>query len=247
MLRVFANDFINIGGTFALMRHCLYDAEVNNKPFSEENWKELIKSLIMLQEECDKMDLKISSAMVLKKLDNLPIGNSELDMLLDIVKEESKSKLFLLISSDRAAYYDPDKPCWDGEIIDNFSDMVEDIIESNNCFALDRHTACVFHLMRIMEKGVQKFGNKLGVSESFTCNEEWQKILNAIRGQLNILHPKQKDPDRIKYESMLGHLETVKIAWRNPTMHPKATYTEAEARFLLAAVEIFIKGLLKIL
>jgi hypothetical protein len=81
----------------------------------------------------------------------------------------------------------------------------------------------------------------------FTYNEDWQKIVNAIRGQLNIIYPKHNDSERIKYESIIGHLETVKIAWRNPTMHPKATYTEEEAKALLGAVEIFIKDLAKIL
>jgi len=65
---------------------------------------------------------------------------------------------------------------------------------------------------------------------SFTYNEEWQAILNAIRTQIKILYPKGNDTDRIKYEAIIAHLETIKIAWKNPTMHPKATYTEEEAK-----------------
>jgi len=46
---------------------------------------------------------------------------------------------------------------------------------------------------------------------------------------------------RIKYEAMLGHLETVKITWRNPTMHPKATYTDREAEKIIGAVQAFVE------
>ena len=40
---------------------------------------------------------------------------------------------------------------------------------------------------------------------------------------------------------MIGHLETVKIVWRNRTMHPKATYTEEEAKKIVNAVQVFVQ------
>jgi DNA-directed RNA polymerase subunit H (RpoH/RPB5) len=98
-----------------------------------------------------------------------------------------------------------------------------------------------------MEKSVQKIADKLGLPIASVCDKEWQTIINEIRGQLNSLYPKHSDPDRIKHEAILGHLETVKIAWRNPTMHPKATYTDEEAGAVLNTVKIFVKELPKIL
>ena len=144
-------------------------------------------------------------------------------------------------------YYNPDDPIFSKDIMDKFPEMIEDISEAGNCYALCRNTACVFHLMRITEKAVQKLANKLGISTMITCDKEWQTILNDIRGQLKTIYQKHADPGRIKYEAIIGHLETIKIAWRNPTMHPKATYTEEEAKSILGAVEIFLKDLAKIL
>lgn len=161
-------------------------------------------------------------------------------------KDEVSAKKVIVLPSSRDKFYDSDRPIWGKEVEDKFLDMVEDITEANNCYALNRNTACVFHLMRVMEKAVQKLGSKLGLSMISVCDETWDKIVRESRKQLNLLYPKHADQNRIKYEAILAHLETVKIAWRNPTMHPKATYTEEEAKALMSAVEIFIKDLVKL-
>ena len=162
--------------------------------------------------------------------------------LVNRFKDEGSAKKVLILPSDREKFYDLKSPIWGNEVQDKFLDMIEDIVEANNCYALDRNTACVFHLMRVMEKAVQKLAIKLGIT---LTGEAWQGVINAIRGQLNVSYPSHSDPERIKYESILGHLETVKIAWRNPTMHPKTTYGEKEAKAILSAVEIFMEDLAK--
>jgi hypothetical protein len=247
MLKIHAEEFINLTEGFNTTSNCFLIAENKNIPITGKILHDLRQGLNLLKDICDRMGFKISSSILSQKIIDLPQNSRELDTLIDIVKEEMKLNLFLLISQDRAKYYNPDKPIWGTEIADKLADTIEDIVESNNCYSLDRHTACVFHLMRIMEKSLQKYTEKLGISLSSICDEKWQIIINQIRGQLNKLFPKHGDSVRTKHESILGHLETVKIAWRNPTMHPKATYTEEEAKSLLNAVEIFMKDLVKIL
>ncbi len=163
------------------------------------------------------------------------------------IEDELKTRVFLAISPDKERFFNPPENIWGDEVTTKLSELSEDIVEAHNCYALDRYTSCVFHLMRVMEKSVQKFADKLGLLLSATRDKEWQTIINDIRKQLNNLYIKHSDPERIKYEATLGHLETVKIAWRNPTMHPKATYTEEQAKMLLSATEIFIKDLVNIL
>ena len=97
-----------------------------------------------------------------------------------------------------------------------------------------------------MGDGQGKSDRLLGLGIAATYDKEWQKIINDVRGALKVKHPKDKDPMRIKYEAMLGHLETVKIAWRNPTMHPKATYTEKEAKKIISAVQAFVEDFSKL-
>jgi hypothetical protein len=64
------------------------------------------------------------------------------------------------------------------EVYDKFPAMQEDISEAGKCIAFDRPTAAVFHLMRVMEIGVQSFGTKLGVTLANEMN--WQKILDLV-------------------------------------------------------------------
>ena len=44
-------------------------------------------------------------------------------------------------------------------------------------------------------------------------------------------------------QQVRAHLHAVRIAWRNDTMHPKATYTEEEAKELLGHVLAFLRHL----
>ena len=90
---------------------------------------------------------------------------------------------------------------------------------------LGRNTACVFHLMRVMEAAVQGFGTKLGVPLVYDL--EWQTILDRLNPPIKPMN--KGDPLRPVYSAIHANLYHVKIAWRNETMHPKATYDEGEA------------------
>lgn len=251
MIKFYAGRlFIIVGYLDSMAKLVQTNGEFNLDPKLHENIK---PDIDWLQCTLCKMGLPMSTLIAQRIRDRIVEGPKINNQLKDLINElhsrimdEIDSRYVFILSLNEKEYYNPDVSIF-GILPNNYDDMMEDIVEAGNCFALGRYTACVFHLMRVMEKALQKYANKLGISESFTCNKEWQKIINAIRGQLNILYAKHKSPDRIEHESILGHLETVKIAWRNPTMHPKATYTEEEGRAILSAVEIFIKDLVKIL
>ena len=151
----------------------------------------------------------------------------------------------MMIPADRVAYYETPNTFLGNEVLSRLIEVgleaTTDAAEAGNCYATGRYTACIFHLMRLMEKCVQKMGNDLGIPEKITCEKEWQKILNDMKGKIKEKYPSEKDSERIKLESVIGHLETVKIAWRNPTMHPKATYTAREAENIINAVRIFLE------
>ena len=247
MIRFTAETYINLGKVITDFSQCFYHASIDeDAQIKPDEYADLKKFLVRLKEHTEKLKLNISSAILKNKLNDLPQNLREFELLIDVIKEELRNSLFFCVSSDKASYYNSDKPLFGNKIEDKLPNLSEDIIESGNCYSLDRYTACVFHLMRIMERGVQELANNLGIPTIFTDNKDWQKIINSIRTQLNTKYPKHNEPDRIRYEAIIGHLETVKIAWRNPTMHPKATYTEEQAKILLDAVEIFMKDVFEI-
>ena len=121
--------------------------------------------------------------------------------------------------------------------------MSEDISEAGKCLALNRATASVFHLMRIMEIAVQRFGDKIGVA--LATDKNWQNILEEINKAIKALD--QKSLKTKAYAEASAHLYNVKVCWRNAVMHPKQTYTPAEAEVLFPAVKSFIRDLAELL
>lgn len=117
-----------------------------------------------------------------------------------------------------------------------------DLDEGAKCLSFGRSTAAVFHLMRVMEIGVQKFGDKLGVM--LVSEKNWQNILDQVNPPIKALG---KAPEAAKYASIAAHLFNVKLAWRNEVMHPKATYTPEEANRIYQAVEAFMTDLVGVL
>jgi hypothetical protein len=120
----------------------------------------------------------------------------------------------------------------------------EDISEAGKCLALQRPTACVFHLMRVMERGVQAFGKKMKININ-PATETWYQIMEHVGKGIKTVEvdtPRHK-AKKAKYAIVAAHLDHVRIAWRNDVMHPKQTYTRQEAFDLFNAVRAFMGDL----
>ena len=161
--------------------------------------------------------------------------STKLEQLSSIVESELSSRLFVHVPQVGAAYYDQ-KELLGKEVIERFPTIQYDMVEAGNCYALGRSTACVFHLMRIMEVGVQEFGTKLGVA--LTNDKNWQNILDEINKAIKALPPKA--PGTVAMSQASANLYSVKLAWRNEVMHPNDTYTLEEAEDLIRQVKLFM-------
>jgi hypothetical protein len=95
--------------------------------------------------------------------------------------------------------------------------------------------------MRVMEVAVQEFGRALGIA--LTKEKNWQNILDEVNKAIRSL--RTKDARTIALSQAAGHLYNVKVAWRNPTMHPKITYTPEEAADLILTVKAFMAELVQ--
>ena len=141
-----------------------------------------------------------------------------------------------------STYYDP-AGIFGKDVYNKFPNMVEDISEAGKCIAFDRPTAAVFHLMRVMEIGVQAFGTKLGVTLANEMN--WQKILDLVNKEI-----KSRDhrfPETKELAELSVQLYAVKVAWRNEVMHPKRTYSLNDAMIIFENVRLFLKALVLVI
>ena len=156
--------------------------------------------------------------------------------------DELKSRLFLYVPQIEARFYDV-KQAFGPGVDSKFPNAISDIEESGNCIALGRSTAAVFHLMRVMELGVQSFGSKIGVAN--TTEKNWQNILDELNKKVKSL-PEASLPEKelkARYATVSANLFNVKIAWRNSVMHPRASYTPEEAADIYDKVRTFMKDL----
>lgn len=171
--------------------------------------------------------------------------------LRDHIRNEMEQTLFFCVPAQKQEFYTR-RQLFGPEVEKKFGKASGDIEEAGKCLAVGRYTACVFHLMRIMERGVQFLGTKMQVP--LAGEKEWGTILNLVNGKLNQmtnaatgrLTPTKK-ARRDKYAAAVVHLTNVKNAWRNRVMHPKDSYLEEEAEEVFRFVRTYIRYLARAL
>jgi hypothetical protein len=199
------------------------------------------KSLRDIDTDCKKLGLAVSVktieyAIILLKPETMFSSlAAAIDHISSNINWEMQGILFFHMPSSRASFYDK-KELFGKEVNSKFPGIQFDMVEAGNCYASGRGTACVFHLMRIMEVGVQQFGTKLGVAS--VTDKNWQNILNEINKAIKVLPP--KDRATVAMSQAAANLYSVKLAWRNEVMHPKDTYTLEEAENLIGQVKLFM-------
>lgn len=156
------------------------------------------------------------------------------------ISDQLQARLFLFVSFDKDKYFNG-KALFGGDVETKFPATTYDIAEAGKCLALERSTATVCHLMRVMEVGVQALATKL--SPSINVDKAWGKILEKVDAEIDKL-PSGDAKDDLR--GVAASLHAVKDAWRNPTMHPRATHTEEEAEEIFTACKTFMRRLAQI-
>ncbi len=206
-------------------------------------------TLTAVRSLCERVGLRVSMKCVDHMIEQSLKEEPTVGVLVEAVSQvertirwEMEDKLFMFIPPERAERYNQ-KELLGSAVNAKFSTTQYDVVEAGNCYACGRSTAVVFHLMRIMEVGVQQFGIKLGVT--LTNEKNWQNILDEINKAIRALDQKAQTTKELAAAS--ANLYSVKLAWRNEVMHPNDTYTLEEADNLLRQVRIFMEQLTKVI
>ncbi len=176
--------------------------------------------------------------------------------------EDLEDKVFLCIEPSIADYFyrreaegayagkllrlSPEMLCGH-EVCSNFRSAVSDISEAADCLCFDKGTACVFHLMRVMETGLRALGRSLNdVRLDPKTNPSWENILKWCTEELERSYAKRSDEWRSDpqfFSDATANLRAVKDAWRNPTMHVEKHYDGEEAMHIWTTERAFIRHL----
>jgi hypothetical protein len=137
-----------------------------------------------------------------------------------------------------------------GEAVEkNFNPATKDIREAGRCLALGRGTACVFHLMRVMEVGLRALGTSLNDERlDPKKNPTWDTILKRGDAELKLPLKERSGEwrtDEHFFSTAHANLRAVKDAWRNPTMHVEQHYDPEDAEEVWNTVKGFMRHLSK--
>lgn len=172
--------------------------------------------------------------------------NSLINELRGRFKDElSAMFLFSLTPSEADRYSNPLKG-W-SEVADKFPSSNVDIEEAAKCLSLNRSTAGVFHLMRVMEIGLRVLGAALKNPDlDPKTNPTWERILRKCDAELQ--KPRhERSPewaaDDLFFAEATANLRAVKDAWRNPTMHVEIVYDGERALDVWNSVRAFMRHL----
>ena len=132
-------------------------------------------------------------------------------------------------------------------MLSRFDVAVDVAEEAEKCFALDRFAGCVYHLMRVVEVGVQALGKHLQLSDEILA-ESWGRIVAAVQKKAEKMahNTLEKEEAQRSVSEIADALFHVNLAWRIPTDHPRVpnqSYNKVQADEALGRVKALMRHL----
>ncbi|MEJ7811355.1 MAG: hypothetical protein WKG32_13170 [Gemmatimonadaceae bacterium] len=149
------------------------------------------------------------------------------------LRDELADRRFLYVSNKVVPYYESPFEGWDG-VREVFPDAEYDITEAGKCFALGCHTACVLHLMRVLEIGLRRMAKRFGVS---VADKAWHNVITGIQARINAID--SGDTSRARRKSREGKLRQGTPAHGAPRTDKEKKADERAARRTKAALHFY--------
>jgi hypothetical protein len=242
LLQVYAQDFCQLSKLLAETGVFL----LNGGALEESHFKRLFWAVETAKKWADALDLPATAdkCTEVQALVRSGVSPESLASALNEVSSRMQSELsrrrLLYVPSPVCGFYD--KPQFSLQAEKRFGPAIDDMIEAGKCFALNRYTACVFHLQRVLEVGLKSLAVHLGLPLD---RNTWDAHLKDIERELDRREKigTGRDPDRMFYSGAAAQFRSMQIAWRNPTMHVDQRYTEEIAQQIFDAVKGFMHHL----
>jgi hypothetical protein len=160
-------------------------------------------------------------------------------------REESEATSAFIVEPKKVEFYEDKEPIFGPAVNEQFSSAAYDIAEAGKCYALERSTACVLHLMRVLEIGLAAMASDLNVDFE---HRNWENIINEIEKAIKAFSSRGTKPPNWKqseqfYAELAKDFRYLKNAWRNHAMHAREKYTPEEAGRILDYIKSFMQTL----
>lgn len=162
--------------------------------------------------------------------------SQEVNVLKESVMDQLKSRKFLYIPPERIAMHDA-VDLFGAEVRASFPRSDFHVRESGTCMSLQRPTASVYHLMCVLEGGLDSLSHAVGLPES---QKNWSVILKQIEDQITGMGQATPKADKEFYSRAAIEFNYFREAWRNHVAHGRAKFTETEASKVFEHVKDFM-------
>lgn len=223
--------------------------------------KEFEDFLSLIEEECRNLELAHTLAMAVgiesryrSKISNettnyflqdyytsLSLFN-DLDTLDLSFSNELASDLIFRIAPSKIDYFEKDD-LFGSEVTSSFPSAVEDVRNAGTCFAVEQWDASVFHLMRVLERGLRVLATKFTIPfQNTTWHTVIEQIEKSVRKMDSSFGPDWKEQQKF-YSQAASQFMFLKDAWRNHIMHLGDVYDEGKALSVLTHVRMVMRAL----
>jgi len=221
---------------------------------SESTRKDLIRFSKKVKKGCQQFNLPASvqacdDLKELSKDHHVSVQQIQL-ILLELNKRievELQAHVYLYIPKEDSSFYAKPLDEW-GDTITAFPSIRYDIEEASKSLALQRNTAAVFHLMRVMSAGVKAMGKSLNepaldASHNLTWDNVLRRCAKESEKEFKDMSPVWQS-DKQFFATATAKLYAVKDAWRNPNAHEIGDkYTSEETLDIYRAIRSFMRQL----
>jgi hypothetical protein len=164
------------------------------------------------------------------------------------IHDELEGCVLLALDKRDAQLFGDAKQLLDAETLMKFPAIRLDADEAGKCFATERYTASVFHLMRIMEVGLRALGASLNdPSLDPKTNPSSEKILSRgdkeLQKHLADRSTEWRSDESFFFSTAQANLRAVKDAWRNSTLHVETNHNRDSAEDIWKAARAFMRHL----
>jgi hypothetical protein len=154
----------------------------------------------------------------------------DIGCLQDVIDNELGDIVFGFLPPDRSSYFQQDE-LFGPEVNARFPSAVADIKDAGNCYAHGTDTACVMHLMRVLELGLKSLAKAFKFKSD---HANWGALIDQIETKIRDIEKKKRKPrnwraDRQFYSEAAKDFRYVKDAWRNYAMHVHERYDGPQA------------------
>jgi hypothetical protein len=214
--------------------------------------EELSAALIQMRAECVKLDLADTSDLISHVESEVHRKGKDytsedmvnhLETLAFKFATELRKELFFRIADERKQYFEKDD-LFGSHANAAFPSCMTEITNAGNCYALEQNEACVFHLMRILERSLGVLASKFSVPFD---HDNWHNIIEQLEAKIRKMDaatfgPDWKDKQKF-YARAANQFMFFKDAWRNHVMHVRDVFDEGKTRSIFDSVRGFMQAL----